>query len=207
MGNGKFNFCYCERCCFEVLGGGRRCLDWSGGGTTSIEVYVKYDSFNSHSMIFDFGSGEYSDNVYLGNEATTSSIRWWVVQGSTQKYLTTSNFDFSIWTHVVITVLGTNIKMYKNGFLAGSKTDGHEPNALTRSQHWLGQSAWPDQGYFNGTIAYVKVWHGVELQQSDFTSLYAPHKTAHHFWDFRVCSTGELGAMRSEPSEASRRQF
>ncbi|GMH56460.1 hypothetical protein TL16_g02139 [Triparma laevis f. inornata] len=84
------------------------------------------------------------------------------------------------------------MKMYKNGSLAGSKTDGHEPNALTRSQHWLGQSAWPDQGYFNGTIAYVKVWHDVELQQSDFTSLYALYKTAHHFWDFRSPVTDSI---------------
>ncbi|GMH74684.1 hypothetical protein TrLO_g1944 [Triparma laevis f. longispina] len=43
---------------------------------------------------------------------------------------------------------------------------------------------------FHGTIAFVKIWHGVELQQSDATELYAPHNTAHHFWDFRGCTTG-----------------
>ncbi|GMH67622.1 hypothetical protein TrLO_g6501, partial [Triparma laevis f. longispina] len=32
------------------------------GGTTSFEVYVKYDSFNSASRVYDFGSGASIDN-------------------------------------------------------------------------------------------------------------------------------------------------
>ncbi|GMH93639.1 hypothetical protein TL16_g12687 [Triparma laevis f. inornata] len=164
--------------------------DWEWGGTTSIEAYVKYNSFNSYSKIFDFSNGAGSDNVILLNRATTSEIGWDVYQGSTAKYLTTSNWDSSTWTHVVVTVSGTTMKVYKNGALAGTKTDGHEPNVLTRAQHWLGRSAWSFNGYFDGTIAYVKMWHGVELQQSDVTALYAPHNTAHHFWDFRGCTTG-----------------
>lgn len=30
---------------------------WEGGGTTSFAVYVKYDSFNMHSSVFEFGNG------------------------------------------------------------------------------------------------------------------------------------------------------
>jgi hypothetical protein len=161
------------------------------GGTTSFEVYVKYDSFNTHSLVFDFSNGAGSDNVILYNYHTTSTIVWNVRQGSTEKYLSTSNFDSSTWTHVVVTISGTTMKTYKNGVLVGTNTDGHEPNVLTRTQHWLGRSAWSSNGYFDGTIAYVKMWHGVELQQSDVTSLYSPYNTAHHFWDFRGCTTGE----------------
>lgn len=171
--------------------------DWEWGGITSFEVYVKYDSFNYFSKIFDFGSGESSDNVMLYNADTTSTIRWQVRQVSTQKDLITSNFNSSTWTHIVLTVKGTTTKMYKNGVLAGMQIDGQEPNVLSRTQHWLGRSAWSTNGYFDGTIAYIKVWHGVELQQSDVTDLYAPHNTAHHFWDFRGCSTGEAGTRRA----------
>ncbi|GMH50045.1 hypothetical protein TrVE_jg3029, partial [Triparma verrucosa] len=164
--------------------------DWEWGGTTSFEVYVKYDSFNYWSRIFDFSNRASSDNVLLSNYGTTSTMSLWVYQGSTNKHLSTSNWDSSTWTHVVATVSGTNMKVYKNGALAGTKTDGWEPSVQTRTQHWLGRSAWSSEGYFDGTIAYVKMWHGVELQQSDVTELYAPHNTAHHFWDFRNCSTG-----------------
>ncbi|GMH73473.1 hypothetical protein TrST_g4716 [Triparma strigata] len=162
---------------------------WEWGGTTSFEVYVKYDSFNDYSRVFDFSNGAGSDNVLLYNYGTTSTIRWGVYQGSTWKLLLTSNFDSSTWTHVVFTVSGTTMKIYKNGALAGTKTDGYEPNVLTRTNHIIGNRAENDSP-FDGTIAYVKMWHGVELQQSDVTDLYAPHNTAHHFWDFRGCTTG-----------------
>ena len=145
---------------------------WQWGGTTSFEAYVKYDNFNIYSRVFDFSNGANSDNIYLANSATTSRIEWSVRQGSTQKRIQTSNFDSFTWTHVVVTVSGTTMKIYKNSALAGTMTDGHEPNVLTRTQHWLGRSAWPD-GYFDGTIAYVKMWHGLELTDSDAAFLFS----------------------------------
>ena len=164
--------------------------DWEWGGTMSIEVYVKYDSFNSYSRVFDFSSGSPSNNVFLNNVETTSTLHWDVRQGSTVKYLTTSNFDSSTWTHVVVTVSGNTMKIYKNGVLGGTKTDGWEPDVLTRTNHIIGNRAENDRA-FDGTIAYLKTWHGVELIDSNVADLYASHNTAHHFWDFRGCTTGD----------------
>ena len=36
-----------------------------------------------------------------------------------------------------------------------------------------------------GWLGYI-----AQLTASDVTSLYAPYNTAHHFWDFRGCTTG-----------------
>ena len=135
------------------------------GGPVSFEVYVKYDSFGKDSPLFDFGGGAASDNVILYNENTTSTIVLSVHQGSTWKGLLTSNFDTATWTHAVVTVSGSNMKLYKNGVLVGTNTDGHEPNVVTRTQHWLGRSTSYNGGYFDGTIAYLKIWHGVEVEK------------------------------------------
>ena len=59
--------------------------DFEFGGAVAFEVYVKYDSFNHASRVFDFGSGAPSDNVVLYNSGTTSTIIWHVFQGSTGK--------------------------------------------------------------------------------------------------------------------------
>ncbi|GMH98468.1 hypothetical protein TrST_g2369 [Triparma strigata] len=64
------------------------------------------------------------------------------------------------------------MKVYKNGVLAGTKTDGYDPIVLTRTQNWLGRSLNSNEGYFDGTIAYLKVWHGVELQAQEIASMY-----------------------------------
>ncbi|GMH88521.1 hypothetical protein TL16_g11180 [Triparma laevis f. inornata] len=111
--------------------------DWEWGGTTSFEVYVKYDSFNDWSKGFLKG-----------------------------------NWDSSTWTHVVVTISGTTMKIYKNGVLIRTEINGHKPIVLTRTQHWLGRSAWSSDGYFDGTIVYLKVWHGVELTESYVASTY-----------------------------------
>ena len=141
---------------------------WRFGGATSFEVYVKYDSFNSNSRVLGFSSGQASDNVILHNQGTTSTIRSYVNQGSTGKYLDKSYFDSATWTHVVVTVSGANMKTYKNGVLVGTKTDGHEPNVMTRTNHIIGISDWvigiSDWG-FDGTIASVKMGHGVEARR------------------------------------------
>ncbi|GMH59965.1 hypothetical protein TL16_g02934 [Triparma laevis f. inornata] len=151
--------------------------DFEIGGTSSIEVYVKYVSFNNKSPVFDFSNGDNSDNVILYNDGTAPSIKWAVLQGSTWKAMDMSNFDSATWRHVVVTVSDTNIKVYKNGVLVGTNTDGNEPNVQIRTQHWLGRSAWDDRGYFDGTIAYVKIWHGVKLQLSDVETVYAGRDT------------------------------
>ncbi|GMH58539.1 hypothetical protein TrLO_g835 [Triparma laevis f. longispina] len=81
------------------------------------------------------------------------------------------------------------MKIYKNGVLVGTETDGWEPSVLTLTHLTIG--AYRGTTYFlDSTIAYLKIWNGVELQQSNVTDLYAPHNNAHHFWDFRGCTTG-----------------
>ena len=72
-----------------------------------------------------------------------------------------AHFDSFTWTHVVATVSGNIMKVYKNGVLAGTQSAGHEPSVFTRTQHWVGRSAWSADGYFDGTIAYLKMWHGL----------------------------------------------
>ena len=166
--------------------------DWEWGGTTSFEVYVKHDSFTFNNRVFDFGSGEMSENVMLYNDESSSTIGWDVCQGSTFKNIFASNFDSTTWTHVVVTVKGTTMSMYKNGVLVGISNDGHEPKVMTRTNHIIGATDRGGMGRFlDGTIAYLKMWHGLELTAFDVATLYAPHNKEHHFWDFRGCTTGE----------------
>ena len=159
-------------------GGYAKIDNWEWGGTTSFEVFVKYESFNENSRVFCFGSGlDYArgDNVVLANLGTSSTIRWAVSKkpkNSAYKCLDKSNFDSSTWTHVVVTVKDATMKVYKNGVLVGTKTDGWEPTVMTRTHHWLGRSTWTSDSYFDGTIAYLKMWRGVELSADNAKRLY-----------------------------------
>jgi hypothetical protein len=146
--------------------------DWEWGGATTIEAYAKYESFRSWSPVFDFGNGWDSNNVYLSNEGTSSNVYWDVHRGADDKYLSTSKWDQNEWQHVVVTVEGTVMKIFKNGGLVGTKTDGHEPLVMTRTNHWLGRSNWWWEENMEGSIAYVRVWHGTALDAEGVEALY-----------------------------------
>ena len=61
--------------------------------------------------------------------------------------------NFNLGNHAS-TVSATSMKVYKNGVLIGTKTDGFEPLVMTREFHYIGASDWGGtQDYIDGTIA------------------------------------------------------
>jgi hypothetical protein len=147
--------------------------DWEWGGAFTIEVYVRHESFNWKSRVLDFGSGPSSDGVVLNNKDSMSTLTFSDRQGSAGKWLLVPDvLELGVWTHIVVTVSGASAKMYKNGELVGEDTNWHEPTVLTRTQNWLGRSQWPNDAYFHGSIAFVRMWHGLGLQGGDVQALY-----------------------------------
>ena len=111
---------------------------WMFGGAMTVEVYVKYDTFNRHSRIFEFAEGAMDEDVLLYNNYETAKASWGVrVNGNWKPVLASSSsfFQTDTWVHVVATVEGTNMKLYRNGIMTDSRSDGHEPTNLTRLKH------------------------------------------------------------------------
>jgi len=197
-----------------------------GGEPMTVEAYVKYDAFNSYSRIFDFGDGEKDDNVVLANYQSAGNAYWRVFVGGGAglgpSSASSSFFETDTWVHVVATVDGTTMKLYKDGVLTDTVTDGQEPASMTRTQHWIGRSAWSSNGYLDATIAYLRFWDGVALDAGQVSELYAeridptpvptltlppsvtPRPTPgpttirdpDHAFDFRGCSSGSTAAAR-----------
>ena len=87
--------------------------DWNWGGATTVEALVKYEKFGPYYRICDFSNGADSDNVYLSKGKDTSDMKWSVRQGSSSKSVDEGNFDINAWTHVVATVSGATMEIYK----------------------------------------------------------------------------------------------
>ena len=150
-----------------------------GGEAMTVEAYVKYDALNSWSRILDFADGANDDNVFFGNRDTTGTATLataWPTTDTARRYIDSSSssfFETGTWVHVVVTVEGTTMSIYKGGTLENTITDGQEPASVTRSYHWIGKSTWSSNGYFDGTIAYLRFWHGQALNASQVAQLYA----------------------------------
>ena len=78
--------------------------DWEWGGTTSIEVYFKYNKIlKRNRMLFDFSTGMNSNNVYLGHYDTKNtragvmnSLRFSVRQWTRYEHVITDSVTSSL---------------------------------------------------------------------------------------------------------------
>ena len=154
---------------------------WSFGGAITVEAYVKYSTImadasafsNRDRVILDFGDAMGNDNVALSGRG---SAGWMVLVDNIHKHATTpssSFFEKDRWVHVVATAKGTDMKLYRNGYLNYSITNGQEPALRTRNKHYIGKSWWTNNGPFDGTIAFVRVWHGIALKEEEIYTLYS----------------------------------
>ena len=164
---------------------------WKWGGSTTIEVVVKFHSFQQeHSRLFSFESSEASHQVFLNHEGIASSASFHVLRDmdrrtagrrSVRKVVTTRGkpyFEAGTWVHAVVTVdeAGT-MSLYRDGHLV----NGHEgwvpleaERKLLLGRSILGSKAGPEpEGSFDGTVASFRVWHGVALGETDVAILRA----------------------------------
>ena len=105
---------------------------------------------------------------------TAANCRWSIAQRFSENRLDTydSIFEVGTWMHFVVTSEGTTMVLYKDGEYKNSQTGGWEPLTVTRYNSWIGRSNHLLDAYLNGTVAYLRIWHGVALSQSQVTALY-----------------------------------
>jgi hypothetical protein len=81
-----------------------------------------------------------------------------------------------LWLHAVFTVdLNANLEtLYINGVSRDSSayTSGEGGVLVNRTREMHGIGHGKNFGYFNGTIAYLRFWHGVALDTSQIAQLY-----------------------------------
>ena len=132
------------------------------GGAFSVAMWVKYESYNNWSRIFSYNNGPSNNNVLIANSTTTTNFTLSVRQGNTERRIDLVDYwNSPDWIHMATTVSDDGVfNVYKDGELAGTLSGGHAPLALTRTNHWLGKSAW-DESIFQGTLDHVLIYKRV----------------------------------------------
>ena len=151
---------------------------WSFGGEISIEVYINIAEMTVEPAIVSLVSDLNSDEISLhaGNGNGNIVVRRRPYGGN---YLSSTNAanETNTWIHIVATIDSANGKIYKNGQLDTTVADSSAlPATGTRSYYLIGKSIAADAGYsgrlFNGTVAYVRIWHGTVLDATQVSTLY-----------------------------------
>ena len=147
---------------------------WRFGGNMTVEMYMKLDDLNSNPSIFDFTTGTDSYSVSFSKSTTVRPHIYNMLNGTlTEKSLEADQAIFSEnnWVHVVWSITDTTWEIYNNGTLNTTSDSLWSPDNVTRSSHFIGRSGSNDN-YFNGTIAYIRFWHGDVLTADQVATLY-----------------------------------
>jgi hypothetical protein len=149
---------------------------WQFGGAMTVEAYVKFEALGYYARLFEFADGSSDDAVRLYHQSdTTGTAAFDAMVGSSANGLDSSSSTFLIagsWVHIVAAIGGTTMSLYKDGNLSDFTSNSQEPAALTRAEHRIGGSPFLDRN-LEGTIAYVRFWHGQALGASQVAELYA----------------------------------
>jgi hypothetical protein len=127
----------------------------------TLEAWVNMNtSSTSWTRIFDFGAGQNIDNLILCQYSTTNEIVFYIIVGSTQYSLVTSNSAITnnTNTHFVATANGSNWYIYRNGIQIATQARSILPANVTRNSNYMGKSNWPDP-YLNGKIYNAKIYN------------------------------------------------
>ena len=166
---------------------------WQFGGSITVEAFVKYASIPASEWlrIMCFSDSDGTDRVELTNQDGTGMARIVVRTGGTyyaHSSTSSSVFEVDKWAHIVATVEGTTAKIYVNGVLESTGSNVPEPGTATRDYHYIGGRVDNADSYFDGTIAYLRLWHGKALSADEVRSLYVD--LGSHKFDFRGCTDG-----------------
>ena len=134
--------------------------DYSQGFT--VEAWVQYSSFQqSWSRIIEFGNGQGQNNIVLGHVGTSKDIGFHLyTTAEGRKMIEIANaLEIGKWTHIAVTISKSREgKLYQNGQLVQSKLL-LLPDNVNRKLNYIAKSNWPQDGYFEGKIAEVRVWN------------------------------------------------
>ena len=130
-------------------------------GSTGLTFACWFRSNNNNgdeSRIFDFGNGENSDNLlvrilwnYLGISVRLGGVYY--------EYLNLiPNVNDNVWRHFAWTLTSSGAwVVYINGVSAWTSTGRYYPNAMTRTNNYIGKSNNPDP-YYTGAIDEFRIY-------------------------------------------------
>lgn len=133
-------------------------IDFSEGFT--VEVWVCYQGYEQYMRIIDFGAETFVQNNIILFFSSSSQDKVNVNLEVNSKYLSGSNLELGIWTHLAVTIdANEKGRFYINGQPYESAQDFALPIYTTWSSNFIGQSNQSNPYSFNGQISDLRIWN------------------------------------------------
>ena len=141
----------------------------------SIHVYADFDGVNQWERLIDFGNRDDDSNILFGRRSTTNDLIFQIYNNSPDDFdECIAEGAIDVDPHLYSLVLdGTNCKIYKDGTLLSTTAFTLDPESVTRTRNYIGESNWFTYGSdqaFDGEIGSVRIYNAAvapkELQST-----------------------------------------
>jgi len=161
----------------------------------TVEGWVRWESLNKWSRIFDFGKEGNAAVLQNERETTTLLFSIWDRSGKLHRAQGFKVIEENTWQHMAIVSGKTGMRLYVNGKQVGENDYVLPFNAVSGGKNYIGKSNWPDDDPFHGYIADFRVWSTArsqsEIQQTMFTQLKGDEPHLAGYWRFESAQANQ----------------
>jgi len=165
----------------------------------TVEGWVLWQQFNTHSRFFDFVIGEFAFNVQNRNKSPTL----WLERdgrGIVDSVEVPDVLSVGRWTHIAAVVGPDRMKLFLNGvLLSTNQTTASVDTSAVGRRNFLGRSNWRgtvgrDDEDFYGQIGEVRIWRGelseARINEAMFLRLSGTEPDLIGLWNFDQVQDG-----------------
>lgn len=156
----------------------------------TIAAWVKLNSLNTWSRLFDFGTGT-ANYMFLSPAASAGGLRFAIGGGGSEQLIDyTNNLSIGVWHHVAVTMTAGIGILYVDGLAVATNSAMTLTPALLGSttQNWIGRSQYSADPYLNGAVDDFRICSGA-LSPNEIASFVTPLAAPTGF-------TGRMGDSR-----------
>ena len=168
-------------------------------GAFSLSFWTKYTTTSVVNVITQNNSGEATFGMY---QLTDGKIRFWVTSSgsynASNEITANTATNNGNWNNIILINDGTNLKIYINGSLDNSSSNGVSSPYNGTANFWIG-GVEAGGSTFNGSISNVSVWNA-GLTSSQVSEIYnegVPSNLNNHSAYSNLVSWWQLGSNSS----------
>ena len=184
---------------------------FSFGGQCSLELFFNASSSVEWNRILDFGNGNGQLSIVISsNKSNNNTLGLYLFDGTNVEDIEGSSLNNNTWYHLVITFdANATLRIYLNNVEENiDATNFLLPN-VERTFNFLGKDTFDhNDKYFDGTIAFLRIWQDHTLSTSEINSLYQNRDVKYEIlnsivYDVTVTSEGVFSLSGTPQLEVS----
>jgi len=177
-----------------------------GLSKATVEVWVKWMTFNKWSRVFDFGR---KDNAAVLQNVKKSSILNFSIfdRSSTRHGIATGKpLEQGRWYHIAAVSGPSGMRFYVDGILVGTNSYTGSLHEASDGKNYIGRSNWEADELFHGYMTELRIWDTSrsqsEIRESMYTQIQgnSPHLVG--YWRFDNTADGMVNDLSPNTNDA-----